>query len=133
LDTSDVAFSLDSALQLAMSYVSAVIPEKKRVAVAGISSIDTQESNYAGAELLRLLSQSNRWVILDDRGLEAHSSREGLYGTIDEKAVRDMGYLLGADIVFFGDITPYGRYRYLTLRVMDMKNGDIITTTTEKW
>jgi curli biogenesis system outer membrane secretion channel CsgG len=114
--------------------VTGKIPPKRRVAVFGFTGYNPREAAWASDELVHLLVNAKRHKVIDPRGLDEELAERKPSGEIEEASVKDIGYLLGAEMVLYGNISSYqNRIRFLNLKVMDVRSGDIIAVTSERF
>jgi curli biogenesis system outer membrane secretion channel CsgG len=114
--------------------VRGMIPSKRRVAVIGVTGNDLSEAMWARDELTHLLVNAKRHVIIDRRGLGPDEAEKKPTGEIEEASAKDIGYLLGAEVVVYGNISHYeNQVRFLSLKAMDVRSGDIIAVTSERF
>jgi curli biogenesis system outer membrane secretion channel CsgG len=114
--------------------VKEMIPSKRRVVVIGVTGNDFYEAIWARDELTHLLVSAKRHVIIDRRGLGPDNAERKPTGEIEEASAKDIGYLLGAEVVVYGNISHYeNQIRFLSLKAMDVRSGDIIAVTSERF
>jgi curli biogenesis system outer membrane secretion channel CsgG len=128
------AVSIADAVRYGYISVTEKIPQKRRVVVLGVTGKDAGEAAWASDELLHLLVNAKRHVVIDRRGLDVELVEKKPSGEIEEVSVQDIGYLLGAEMVLYGNISAYqNQIRFLSLKVMDVRSGDIIAITSERF
>jgi hypothetical protein len=115
--------------------MSGKIPAKQRVVVLGFVGPDESEASWASDELLHYLVNVKKHSVIDRRGLDVRMAERTPTGEILERSAKDIGYLVGAEVVLFGSLSQQYRnsMRYLNLKAMDIRSGDIIATTTERF
>jgi curli biogenesis system outer membrane secretion channel CsgG len=114
--------------------VKEMIPSKRRVVVIGVTGSDFGEAVWARDELTHLLVSAKRHVVIDRRGFGPDNAERKLNGEIEEASAKDIGYLLGAEVVIYGNINYYeNQIRFLSLKAMDVRSGDIIAVTSERF
>jgi curli biogenesis system outer membrane secretion channel CsgG len=115
--------------------VQEMIPAKSRVVVIGVTGQDIRETIWARDELTHLLVSAGRHVVLDRRGLGLEVAEIKPTGEIEEASAKDIGYLLGAEIVVFGNINHYESQQisFFSLKAMDVRSGTIIAITSERF
>ena len=110
------------------------IPAKQRIAVLGVTGRDEHEASWASDELIQLLVSARKHTVLDRRGLDVSMALKTPTGEIEERSAKDIGYLIGAEVVLYGNISYYqNRIRFLSLKAMDVRSGDIIAVTSERF
>jgi TolB-like protein len=110
------------------------IPSKRRIAVIGFTGNDLREAMWADDELIHLLVNAKRHVVIDRRGLGPNVAEIKPTGEIEEASAKDIGYLLGAEVVLYGNISHYeNRIRFLSLKAMEVLSGEIIAVTSERF
>jgi hypothetical protein len=110
------------------------IPAKQRVAVLGVTGRDEREAEWAADELIHLMVNAKRHMIIDRRGLDVRLAEKKPTGEIEEASAKDIGYLLGAEVVLYGNISYYkNQIRFLSLKAMDVRSGEIIAITSERF
>jgi hypothetical protein len=115
--------------------VQEMIPAKCRVVVIGITGQDISETIWARDELTHLLVSASRHVVLDRRGLGLEVAEIKPSGEIEEASAKDIGYLLGAEVVVYGNINHYTNQQisFFSLKAMDVRSGNIIAVTSERF
>jgi hypothetical protein len=114
--------------------VKEMIPPKRRVVVLGVTGNDLNETVWARDELTHLLVNAKRYVVIDQRGFGPNTAAKKSTGEIEEASAKDIGYLLGADVIVYGNISHYqNQIRFLSLKAMDVQSGDIIAVTSERF
>jgi hypothetical protein len=115
--------------------VQEMIPAKSRVVVIGVTGQDIHETVWARDELTHLLVSAGRHVVIDRRGLGLDVAERKPTGEIREASAQDIGYLLGAEIVVFGNINHYQNQQisFFSLKAMDVRSGAIIAVTSERF
>jgi curli biogenesis system outer membrane secretion channel CsgG len=115
--------------------VKEMIPAKRRVVVIGITGRDISEAIWARDELTHLLVSARRHVVIDRRGLGLEVAERKPTGEIEEASAKDIGYLLGAEVVVFGNINHYENQQisFFSLKAMDVRSGNIIAVTSERF
>jgi hypothetical protein len=110
------------------------IPTKCRVVVLGFTGNDVNEATWASDELTHILVNAKRHTVIDRRGLGVELTEKKITGEIEEASARDIGYLLGAEMILYGNISHYSnRISFLSLKVMDIRSGDIVAITSERF
>jgi curli biogenesis system outer membrane secretion channel CsgG len=126
--------SIADAVHDGYTNVRKMIPAKRRVVVLGVTGKDASEAAWAGDELIQLLVSAKRHVVIDRRGLDVELAEKKPTGEIQEASAQDIGYLLGAEVVLYGNISHYeNQVRFLSLKAMDVRSGDIIAITSERY
>jgi TolB-like protein len=128
------AGTITRAIQDGYSNVTGKIPSKRRVVVLGLTGYDQNEAAWASDEIIHLLVNAKRHKVIDARGLDVDLAERNISGEIEEASAKDIGYLLGAEMVLYGNISAYqNRIRFLSLKVMDVRSGEIIAVTSERY
>jgi hypothetical protein len=110
------------------------IPAKQRVAVLGITGRDELEASWVSDELIQLLVSARKHTVIDRRGLDVSMALKTSTGEIEERSAKEIGYLIGAEVVLYGNISYYqNQIRFLSLKAMDVRSGDIIAITSERF
>jgi curli biogenesis system outer membrane secretion channel CsgG len=110
------------------------IPPKRRVVVLSLTGNDQSETAWASDELVHLLVSAKRHKVIAPRGLDVELAEKKPSGEIEEASAKDIGYLLGAEMVLYGNISSYqNQIRFLNLKVMDVRSGEIIAITSERF
>jgi hypothetical protein len=110
------------------------IPRKRRVVVLGLTGYDQNEAAWASDEILHLLVNAKRHKVIDARKLDMELAQRKWSGEIEDASAKDLGYLLGAEMVLYGNISAYqNQIRFLSLKVMDVRTGEIIAITSERY
>jgi curli biogenesis system outer membrane secretion channel CsgG len=132
--TNEYTASIANAVLDGYVNVTGKIPAKRRVVVLGVTGADQSEAAWASDELIHLLVNAKRHKVIDRRGLDVELAEKKPSGEIEEASAQDIGYLLGAEMVVYGNISAYeDRIRFLSLKVMDVRSGDIIAVTSERF
>ncbi|MDR0638237.1 MAG: penicillin-binding protein activator LpoB [Spirochaetaceae bacterium] len=128
------AVSIADAVRDGYVNVTRKIPSKQRVVVLGVTGNDQSEAAWADDELIHLLVNAKRYTVLDRRRLDMNLAKRKPSGEIEETSVKELGYLLGAEMVLYGNINSYhNQIRFLSLKVMDVRSGEIIAITSERF
>jgi curli biogenesis system outer membrane secretion channel CsgG len=128
------SISIAEAVRDGYINVAKKIPQKRRIVVLGITGEDADEATWASDELLHLLVNAKRHMVVDRRGLDVELAEKKPSGEIEEMSVQDIGYLQGAEMVLYGNISAYqNQIRFLSLKVMDVRSGEIIAITSERF
>jgi TolB-like protein len=128
------AVSIADAVHDGSINVTEKLPSKRRVVVLGVTGSDQSEAAWVSDELIHLLVNAKRHKVIDRRGLDVELAEKKPSGEIEEASAKDIGYLLGAEMVLYGNISTYqNRIRFLSLKVMDVRSGDIIAITSERF
>jgi hypothetical protein len=115
--------------------IQGMIPAKRRVAVIGVTGYNLNETTWVREELTHLLVNAKRHKVLDRRRLGADFAETMANGEIEESSAKDIGYLLGAEVVVFGNISYHQgtQIRFLRIKAMDVRSGNIIAFTSERF
>jgi curli biogenesis system outer membrane secretion channel CsgG len=121
------AASLPEALYQAYGELAKNIPSRASVAVISIASADPGEGEFALEELTLFLVNSRKYSVVDRRNLDLIRAEQDfqLSGEVDDDTAVSIGHLIGASIVITGSITPYDTVKYLRLKALDVKTGEI--------
>jgi predicted small secreted protein len=126
--------SIEDAVHDGYRIVQSQIPAKRRIAVLGFTGGDAREAAWASDELIHLLVKAKRHTIIDQRKLDLKIGEKNPSGEIKESSVKNIGYLLGAEVVLYGNISHYhNQIRFLNLKAMDVLSGEIIAITSERF
>jgi hypothetical protein len=108
------------------------IPAASRIAIIGV---DPSRRNGAviTAELERLFIRANKFRILDRRNVDAIIAELEFSRSVfvDKETAIQIGGLLGADVIIFGDISDDGTDRRLTFRAVSVRTAEVLAASTQ--
>ena len=101
------------------------------VAVISINAPDSFEGEYALEELTLMLVRTQKFRVVERRSLDIIREEQQfqLSGEVDDATAVSIGHLIGAAFVITGSISPWESEKYLRLRILDVKTGQITIMT----
>ena len=134
-DVTPVSFDLDRAVKTAFDVISKDLKNKTKVAVINIASDSKTEGNFIIEELTYLTVHSKkRFVVIDRRKIEAIRIEKNFDRTTnyEDDFLISIGHLLGANVVFTGNVNGTGELRRLRVKALDVKTGQLIGMASER-
>jgi TolB-like protein len=109
------------------------LPASAVIAVLNISSSDKASAVFIADELEFRLSDSKKFKIVDRKFLDAvrEEQRFQLSGEVSDESARSIGNMLGASIVITGNLSGAGSSRRLTVKALDVRTAEIVSTARE--
>jgi TolB-like protein len=108
------------------------IPARSKVAVTSFSAPSASISEYTLDEITKELVNNRGFTVVDRRYLEEARKELDLnmYGEISEENAQEFGRFLGAQIVIFGSIKPFGKDYRMQARALQVETGEILVMYT---
>jgi len=124
---------LQRAINKASDAITLDIPNRSKIAVLNIESSDKNLSEQVIDELEYIFVTSRNFTIVDRRTIDTIMQEQHfqLSGNVADNEAVSIGKMSGANIVITGSISGTGSSRRLTLRVLDVQTGQIITMARE--
>ena len=124
-----VASNLDQAVSNVSGILAANIPQKFTIAVANVSSTDTNTSEFIIGELEYHLVSSGKFRIVNRKRLDQIMQEQNfqLSGNVSDDSAVSLGNMLGADVIIIGDVTENAPNKRLSVKAIDVTTGEIVS------
>jgi curli biogenesis system outer membrane secretion channel CsgG len=125
------ADGLREALEMSSRVIAEELAAGANIAVISINASDSFEGDYALEELTFLLVRAQKFRVVDRRNLDAIRTEQQfqLSGEVDDETAVSIGHLIGAGFVVVGSIIPWESEKRLSLRVLEVRTGEIRAMT----
>jgi hypothetical protein len=124
--------SLDQAVKEAALDFAGRMSSGSRVAVTSFDSASTALSKYIIDDITKYLVNSGGFKVIDRHYLdEARKELKfSMTGEISLETEQKIGYFVGAQVVIFGSIEPFGKEYRLQTRALRVESGEILVMYT---
>ena len=125
---SQIAYTIDAALDNSTFYLNGKIPPKSRVAVLNFTSDYPKLSDYIIEELIGYIVNDNALTVVDRANLDKISKEMDfqLSGEVSDETAVSIGKKLGAQIIILGAITPVGNIYRLRIKAISVETTQIL-------
>ena len=127
-DTFDVTFNTNAIPQVFNTFIQN-IPLSSRLAIVGITAIDTNEATFYVNELTLNFVNTRNYIVVERSNIEAVLSEQNfqMSGYVDDEAFVSIGKFIGATVVVTGEITGTGAQKRLVIKAIDVLTSEILS------
>ena len=122
------AVDINDALDTAAKQFSSSLKAGTTVAIVGIASDTEAMSEYLLDEMTIRIVQNRKLTVADRGNLEAIKKEMDfqLSGEVSDASIKEIGAMVGADVVILGSLTTIGDIFMLTLQALDVTKATVL-------
>lgn len=122
------AVDINEAMDTAAKQFSGSLKAGTTVAIVGIASVTEAMSEYLLDEMTIRIVQNKKLTVADRANLEAIKKEMNfqLSGEVSDATMKEIGAMVGADVVIHGNLNKIGDVFMLTLQALDVTKATVL-------